>query len=292
MQIAFIGFGEAASAFVKGWAGQGHNIAAYDIKSADPSTGEEIAERTRHFGVRNAPTLKEAMTGADLVFSTVTADQAVAAAQSAAPHMPQGAVFCDLNSCAPGSKRGSAAVIEAGGGRYVDVAVMEPVYPELNMVKSLISGPHATDIEAVLTELPMSVRPVGDEVGRASAIKMIRSIMVKGMEALTAECVMAAVAAGVADEVLPSLLGGHPKIDVSERAAYNFERSLRHGERRAAEMEEVAATLTELGLPNGMSAASVEWQRLIAASGIDLPDEPSDAQAIARALLPSLKRES
>lgn len=101
---------------------------------------------------------------------------------------------------------------------------------------------------------------------------------------------MAAVAAGVEDEVLPSLLNGHPKLDVAERAAYNFERSLRHGERRAAEMEEVAVTLAELGLPNSMSAASVGWQRTIAGTGIDLPADHDDATAFARALLAAMDR--
>ena len=212
-----------------------------------------------------------ALRGVELVFSTVTADQALVAAQAGAAHLASGSVWCDLNSCAPSAKVRAAEVIHGAGGRYLDVAVMSPVHPDLNMVPLLVSGAHAKDIAPVLEALPMSLRVVEGEVGRASAIKMVRSVMVKGLEALTAECTLAAVAAGVEDEVLPSLKHGHPRLDVATRAAYNLERCLRHGERRAAEMDEVAAMLAELGLPNDMSAATAGWQRRIAMCGVRVP---------------------
>ena len=88
--------------------------------------------------------------------------------------------------------------------------------------------------------------------------------MVKGLEALTAECTLAAFAADVVDEVFPSLLDGHPRIDILARATYNFERSMRHGKRRAAEMDEVAKMVADLGLPNALAQATANWQRLIA----------------------------
>lgn len=292
MQIAIIGLGEAGSAFISGWgASLADRITAYDIKSADPATVAEITDRARALGIRSSASAAEALSGATLILSTVTADQSVAVARTAAPLIANGACFCDLNSCAPSSKRSSAKVIAAAGGRYVDVAVMAPVHPALNMAPCLASGPHAADIAPVLQGLPMSVRVVGDEVGHASSIKMIRSVMVKGMEALTAECTLAAVAAGVEDEVLPSMVNGAPNIDVATRAAYNFERSLCHGARRAAEMEEVAITLADLGLPNGMAAATAAWQGRIAATGIPAPaeDEIDDYRPMARAILAAIR---
>jgi hypothetical protein len=118
-------------------------------------------------------------------------------------------------------------------------------------------------------------------------------VLVKGMEALTAECALAAIAAGVEDKVFPSLTEMHPKIDIAGRAAYNLERMLEHGERRAAEMEEVAKTLTELGLPNGMAAASVGWQRAVARSGAAMPEgrDGAGVHAFAEVLLPLLRGE-
>ncbi len=274
-RIAFIGMGEAGGALVKGWGGA-RPVRAYDVKTDAPATRAAMAARYAALGVIGCATNAEALAGAELVFSTVTADQAVAAAEAGAPHLGPGAFWCDLNSCAPSSKRRAAEIIERAGGRYVDVAVMAPVHPKLNMVPLLVSGPHAEAVAPVLAALPMAPRVVAGEVGAASSIKMIRSVMVKGMEALTAECALAAVAAGVEDEVFGSLLKSHPGVDWPAQTAYNFERSIAHGARRAAEMEEVAKTLTDLGLPADMAEATIHWQRRIAGAGVS---PPADARA-------------
>jgi 3-hydroxyisobutyrate dehydrogenase-like beta-hydroxyacid dehydrogenase len=285
----FIGFGEAASAIVEGWNGR-HAIRAYDIKS-DGAEAPVMAARYAKMGVRGCASPAEAVDGAETVFCTVTADQAVAAAEAAAPHLHRGTFWFDLNSCAPSSKRKAAAVIEAAGGRYVDVAVMAPVHPKLNMVPLLVSGPHAEAAEPLLAGLPMAPQVVAGPVGTASSMKMIRSVMVKGLEALTAECTLAAVAAGVDEAVLQSLARSFPGMDWPGQAAYNFERAMVHGARRAAEMEEVARTLADLGLPNDMARATVEWQRRIAGTGAKAPADPRAAgyRALADLLLPELR---
>lgn len=294
MKIAFVGMGEAGSALVAGWgAARASQISTYDIKIEDAETADEIRKRCADLGIQCCDSLGQALTGADIVFCTVTADQAVIAATNASAELGQGSIWCDLNSCAPSSKRTSAEIIEAAGGRYVDVAVMAPVYPKLNMVPLLVAGPHASDTAALLLSLPMSPRVVEGPVGSASSIKMIRSVMVKGLEALTAECTLAAVAAGVEDEVIASLNKSHPGTDWNAQAAYNFERSIVHGARRAAEMEEVAKTLTELGLPDDMTDATIRWQRRIAETKVPPPENARDvgAKPIAERLLPKLKRD-
>jgi len=291
MPIAFIGLGEAAGAIISGWgAERASTIRAYDIKSDDPRTAPDITARARALGVTACGSAKEALADAHLVFSTVTADQAVIAARSCAPHLAPGALWCDLNSCAPQSKERASEPVSRAGARYLDVAVMAPVFPKRNLVPCLISGPDAEAVQPLLRDLPMSVRVVGDRVGRASSIKMVRSIMVKGLEALTAECTLAAIAAGVADEVFPSLEAGSPRLDVPTRAAYNFERSIVHGARRASEMEEVAKMLTGLGLPAEMSAATVNWQRRLAECGVEIPpgENHPDHEWFAAAILSRL----
>ena len=290
--IAFIGLGEAASALISGWGERAAaGIKVYDIKQDDPETLPEIEARSAILGTRLASSATDAVASADMVFCTVTADQAVAAAQNAAEDLPEACFWCDLNSCAPSSKIEAARVIEAAGGRYVDVAVMSPVHPGLNMVPLLISGPHATDIAPILEDLPMSLRVVEGAVGAASSIKMLRSVLVKGLEALTAECALAAVAAGVEKEVLSSLNKSHPGKDWDAQAAYNFERSIVHGVRRAAEMEEVVKTLADLGLPADMARATVTWQRRIAGLGVEAPvnAEEMGARAVAETLLPKIR---
>ena len=293
-RIAFIGLGEAASALISGWKfPDPQRITAFDIKQNSAETASEIEHRAAQLGVSLAHTPADAVTEADLVFSTVTADQAMKAAESVAGKVPQGAYFCDLNSCAPSSKRLSAARIEKGGARYVDVAVMAPVHPKRNMVPLLVSGPHAAAVAPLLEALPMSPSVVAGDIGAASSIKMIRSVFVKGLEALTAEFILAAVAADVVDDVMPSISISHPGTDWDARTAYNLERVMTHGKRRAAEMEEVAKTLQDLGLPDDVTAATVRWQNRIAELQLTGPEDPigEGAARLAQYVLRGLSKE-
>lgn len=272
--ITFIGFGEAAMAFATGWpAGRAGLMRAYDL--ADP---DRMQPRYACTGVTGCADPAAALAGAATVFCLVTADQALQAAQSAAACIAPGTLWLDGNSCAPQTKQAAAAVIAAAGGRYVDLAVMAPVHPLRHRVPLLVSGPHAQAAVTVLTALDMQPRIAGPEVGQASAIKMLRSVMIKGIEALTAECLLAARRAGVEAQVIASLQASDPGTDWPARSAYNLERMLVHGARRAAEMREVAATVTALGLPDGMSAATARWQDLLAATGA----EPGPADLAAR----------
>jgi 3-hydroxyisobutyrate dehydrogenase-like beta-hydroxyacid dehydrogenase len=292
VEIAIIGLGEAGSALVRGWGpARAGSIRAYDIKTDSAETAAEIETRGAAAGDRVfAARSPRRSTGADLVFCTVTADQAGTAAHAGAVEIGQGTAWLDLNSCAPSTKRASATTIEAAGGQYLDVAVMSPVHPKLNMVPCLVAGPDAEALAAVMADLPMAVRVAGAEVGQASSIKMIRSVMVKGLEALTAECVLAAVAAGVEDEVLGSLAKSHAGTDWRARSAYNFERMVVHGTRRAAEMEEVVTTLNDLGLPADVTEGTVRWQRRMAGA-IPAPAGDEDLVALAQALLAQLRQD-
>jgi 3-hydroxyisobutyrate dehydrogenase-like beta-hydroxyacid dehydrogenase len=259
-RIALIGFGEAAEAFRIGWDRGASTVRAFDVKSLDPAQAAVLAERCRGAGVECCSGPAEALAGACLVLSLVTADQALAAAEMAAPHLAQGTLWLDGNSCSPGTKRAAAAKIEQGGGRYVDMAIMAPVYPRRHHTPVLLAGLEADAAAMALLRLGMRPGVVGKTVGDASTIKMLRSVMVKGMEALTAECLLAARHAGVEGAVLGSLQASDPGLKWEKRAAYNLERMMVHGARRAAEMRAVAATLRELGLPDRIAAASAIWQ--------------------------------
>ena len=223
-------------------------------------------------GVGGCESAREALAGAAVALSLVTADQALAAAQDDAALLEPGALWLDMNSVAPGTKRAAAAAIEAAGGRYADVAVMAPVLPARMAVPLLVAGPHAADALAALKVIGFTnIEIAGPKVGDASAIKMIRSVMIKGIEALTAECILAANRAGVADAVLASLDASWKTQGWAERADYNLDRMLAHGTRRAAEMEEVAKTLAELGLDPAMTRGTIARQRELGALGVGVP---------------------
>ncbi|MCW1402639.1 DUF1932 domain-containing protein [Novosphingobium sp. MW5] len=250
---ALVGFGEAGSTFAA--AGQWEGARGFDLIEAR-------RDAMAAAGITACDSARVALQGAEIALCLVTADQALAAAEAYGTHLSPGALWFDMNSVAPDTKRAAAAAIEAAGGRYVDVAVLAPVEPARLKVPLLLAGPAAGDAETALRALGFSnVRVVGDEVGKASAIKMIRSVMVKGIEALTAEMMLAAEKAGVTDEVLASLDASEKALPWRERAEYNIERMVTHGLRRAAEMEESAKTLAALGVEPVMTAGTVRRQR-------------------------------
>jgi 3-hydroxyisobutyrate dehydrogenase-like beta-hydroxyacid dehydrogenase len=252
-RVALVGFGEAGETFARapGWRGE---TWGWDVL---PERRAAMASA----GVRTGDDPAAALTDRAFVLSLVTADQALPAARDYAPLLPEGALWCDMNSVAPQTKREAAAAIEAAGGRYADVAVMAPVEKGL-AVPLLISGPHAIAAQPLLASLGFSnIHIVGEEIGRASAIKMIRSVMVKGLEALSSECAAAAEAAGVFDEVMASLDASEKAAPWAEKIAYNRARMATHGARRAAEMEESAKTLQGLGVEPVMTRGTVRLQR-------------------------------
>ncbi|MEO7787407.1 MAG: DUF1932 domain-containing protein [Sphingomicrobium sp.] len=263
MEWTTIGFGEAGAALAGGIGARG-----YDRKLDGAERAAKLTE-FEHDGVMVCDTVRHALVAAQAVFSLVTADEALAAANEAAASIERGALFFDMNSVAPATKHAAAAAIESAGGRYVDAAVMAPVFPKRRDVPVLLSGPHAeAGAEALRTIGFGDVTIFPGPVGTASSIKMIRSVMVKGLEALTAECALAAEAAGVREAVFGSLDASWSKASWSERADYNLERIMVHGLRRAAEMEEVVKTLDALGTGSAMARATVERQREIGGRGI------------------------
>ncbi|WP_235981959.1 NAD(P)-dependent oxidoreductase [Methylobrevis albus] len=286
-RVAFVGFGEAAQAFWTGWSRTALPAArAFDIATDLASRRTSKRDDYRRTGMDGAATLPEALRNAEVVFSLVTADQANAAAAAAAPVLPRGALWFDCNSCAPQTKQASAALIEAAGGRYVDVAVMAPVHPRLHLTPLLVSGPHGDAALAALRALGMDAEVVSDTVGTASSVKLCRSIMIKGLEALTAECLLAGRHLGVETKVLATLEDTFPGFDWTQRAAGMLERAASHGRRRSAEMRETAAMIEQLGLPGRMSHAAAIWQQQI--GELELKVGRTDPGATADAILSAL----
>ena len=258
--LCFIGFGEAGQAIAAGLRETGvERIAAWDILFPQ-AEGEKLKRAAATIGVRCASSAAEAVRDADIVVSAVTAAASVDAAQSVTAHLAGRPFFLDINSVSPGRKQETAQLL-GGEARYVDVAVVAAIHPARHRTPMLLAGPHAEAAAAILRPLDMSVNIAGTEVGAAAAIKMVRSVMIKGIEALTLECFLAAARAGVVDEVAASLKNNYPGLDWSKVIPYNLERMASHGERRAAEMEEVAATLRELGVEPLMTSATVKRQR-------------------------------
>ncbi len=256
--IGFVGFGEAAFHIAKGLRQAGvQAIAAYDIHSDTPGRGELIRQHMEEADVKLVASNESLAAVSDIIFSTVTANQARAAAKATAPHLNSTHLYADLNSVSPGLKQAIAQVIVASGARFVEVAVMAPVPPYGHRVPLLTGGRSAPEFAERLLPFGMKIETGTVNIGDAAATKMCRSIMVKGIEALMTECVLSARHYGVDAQVLASLGESFPGMDWAKLASYLVGRVVVHGERRAREMEEVAETVREAGVEPMMAEATV-----------------------------------
>jgi 3-hydroxyisobutyrate dehydrogenase-like beta-hydroxyacid dehydrogenase len=259
-RIALIGFGEVGQILATDLAKRGvTQLTAYDVAFADPDSAPSRAVACH--AVTRAASAPDAVRVAELVISAVTADQDLVAAKSVGPGLRAGAVFLDLNSASPGQKIASAEAVEAAGGVYVEAAVMSPFPPKRLASPTLLGGPHAAAALESLRALGFTGATFySDEVGKAAATKLCRSVMIKGIESLLTESMLAARHYGVEATVLASLSDLLPVPDWPGLARYMISRSLEHGVRRAEEMREAARTVAEAGLEPMMSLATAARQ--------------------------------
>jgi len=261
LSIGLVGYGEVgkilAAALVLrdvAWVG------TWDILLPDAATGPAMRAHAESSHVVAASSLADLLSRADVVISAVTASQAVAVARAAVPSIRPETWFVDLNSASPGAKREMSALIDGAGGRFVESAVMTSLPPYGIKVPMLLGGAHAAELRDLLAPLGFAMEVASNDVGIASAIKMCRSVMIKGLEALVTESFTAARAYGVEDRVLASLHETFPTLDWETLGSYLMSRSALHGKRRAEEMREVAVTVREAGLEPWMASATAERQ--------------------------------
>ena len=270
MDVALIGYGEVGRILAEDLRARGVAVTAFDLKLRG-GAGDPMRAHAGQHGVRLAADHAQAVRGAGLVVSAVTASQAVAVAEACAPGLDGGAFFLDFNSASPGAKVRAAGIVDAAGGRYVEGAVMTSVPPYRIGVPLLLGGPHADALLPRLEELGFAPRVASAKLGVASATKMCRSVMIKGLEAMVIESFTAARAHGVEDAVIASLRETFPGIDWEKQAAYFFQRVIEHGRRRAEEVREVAVTVREAGLEPWSAAGTAErqaWMADLADAGV------------------------
>ena len=262
-QIGLVGYGEVGRILAEDLLAQGVTVAAYDLKLDGPQAAA-LREHAATHGVKLAPSHAELATRADFIVSAVTASQTVPAAQACASAIQRGAWFLDFNSASPGAKQRAAALIDAAGGVYVEAAVMTSIPPYRIKVPLLLGGARAAELVPQLRTLGFDATVASEKLGIASATKMCRSVMIKGLEAMVIESFTTARAYGVEDAVLASLKETFPGIDWEKQAAYFFQRVIEHGRRRSEEVREVAQTVREVGLTPWSAQGTAERQAWVA----------------------------
>jgi len=279
--VGLVGYGEVGRILGEDLRRQDVRVTAYDLK-LDTDQATALRVHASAHGVALAASHADLAAQSDFIVSAVTASQAVAVAQASAPAVKPGAWFLDFNSASPGAKRRAAALIDGNGGRYVEGAVMTSIPPYRIKVPLLLGGGGAGELAPLLGELGFNAKVASAELGIASAVKMCRSVMIKGFEAMVIESFTTARAYGVEDAVLASLAETFPGIDWEKQGAYFFQRVIEHGRRRSEEVREVAETVREIGLTPWSAQGTAERQAWVA----DLADTglfgPKGGQGFAR----------
>jgi 3-hydroxyisobutyrate dehydrogenase-like beta-hydroxyacid dehydrogenase len=277
--LGMVGYGEVGKIITAGLKSHMSTVQAWDLKFADAVTASTELSHTKNAGIEAVDSMQALCKASNLIISAVTASQTLAVAQEAAQHIQAGSVFLDLNSASPGTKQQAAKLIEVAGAYYVEAGVMTSIPPYGIRVPMLLGGPLAAEIAPRLIAFGMDAKAVSADIGIASAIKMCRSVMIKGLEALVIESYATARKYGVEDHVIPTLAETFPSIDWQQTGAYFFSRVVQHGKRRAEEMREAANTVNEAGFEPFMAAAIAQkhdWVAGLARDGVfdGLPKSP------------------
>jgi 3-hydroxyisobutyrate dehydrogenase-like beta-hydroxyacid dehydrogenase len=265
-KIAMVGYGEVGKIFCAGLKSKSGvaQVSAWDLKFTDEASGGLELTHAAQAGVKACASMQALCEASSFIISAVTASNTLAVAQEAAPYIRAGTVFLDLNSASPATKQQCAALIDAAGGQYVEAGVMTSVPPYGLQVPMLLGGWSAKNLASLLLNWELNVKVVSDQIGVASAIKMCRSVMIKGLEALVVESYATARAYGVEDHMIPTLQETFPGIDWTAQGAYFFSRVVQHGKRRAEEMRESARTVQEAGFEPLMTRAIADKQQWVA----------------------------
>jgi 3-hydroxyisobutyrate dehydrogenase-like beta-hydroxyacid dehydrogenase len=248
--IAVLGLGEAGGTLARDLRAAGAVVRGYD-PALPGDTGSEA----------------DAATGADLVLSVNSSAAAVEALRAGLSGMRAGAIWADLNTASPGTKRKLAEIAAAHGVPFTDIAIMAPVPGRGLKVPMLASGVAAAPTAELLGSLGASVEVMAGEAGLAAERKLLRSVFFKGMSAAVVEALAAARAAGCEDwlrEMIVAELAGANESTVDRLVTGTH----RHCVRRTAEMAAASEMLGELGVPADVATASRDQlARLSAAAG-------------------------
>lgn len=271
--IALIGFGEVGQTLAAGLPSQ-LSINAFDIQPARLDTPPAH--------VQSRSTAAACAEDAQLVISAVTAEATVEAARAVSKAIPAGAFYLDVNSASPSAKVTAAECIERRGGRYIEASIMSPIHPKGMAAPILLGGSHARTFEGMAEQLGFAnARFYADTHGPTAAVKLCRSVMVKGMEALITESLLAAQHYGVEEDVLASLGNLFPHPDWPGHSQYMISRTLQHGQRRAEEMREAASTVADAGVTPWMSDAAAKRQDFAASLSLRDAHDTLDAMLAA-----------
>ncbi len=261
--LAFVGFGALADAFAGGLRRSGvTELRAYSRPREDRAAAAALRRKLRAAGVRSCATIEEAIAGAGTIVSAVPASAAAGVAAACAPLLSAGTLYVDPAPLAPAAKAELAALIEEAGSQYVDIAVLGTVAVSGAAVPLMAAGSGARRWSAIVAPLGFDVTVIDGPAGRASLVKLLRSVYMKGRDALILEMLLAARRHGVEDAVVSSIRGPGEQVPFQDLAERVITSLALYAERRAVELSAAAELVAEAGvdpLATNGGAARLHW---------------------------------
>ena len=281
MTVAILGFGEVGRALAEGFNDGVQKAGTPRLLIADPALDGPAGGRMKAAAEKIGAVLHNApgawLAEADLVFAAATGKLAVAVAESAAPHLKAGAVYADVNTALPEAMRQACKVIEGKGAAFVDVAIMGAIDSYRHRTPMLTAGGRGAELAESLAPLGFRMRDLDGAAGDASAMKLLRSVFTKGLEALAVEALTTASYFGMTERVMSNLT------DLTEKGLEETLRMLvtthcRHAKRRLDEVRSLGGLFAEAGIDPVMSRATEAlFQRTVEST---VPDWAAECETL------------
>jgi 3-hydroxyisobutyrate dehydrogenase-like beta-hydroxyacid dehydrogenase len=269
--VAFIGFGELGAALAQRLGDSGaHEMRAWtrDRPDLDAAALAARVERMRAAGVEPIATLEDALSDADVVLSVVSGRSSREMAERSAERLGEGALYVDMTAAAMADKEVSAEVVERSSGRYADGAILGTVAVPDAEISIVASGQGASELQRLITCEGISIEALDGPAGRATQLKLLRSVYMKGRDALVVETLLAARRCGLEKRLIASIEGPAERVsfaDLSDRVL----RSLAvHAARRADELDSSSDVVRGTGIDPLLAPAAAEVLRRVAETGV------------------------
>jgi len=269
--VAFIGFGELGAALARRLGDSGaHEMRAWtrDRPDLDAAGLAARTERMRAAGVERIATLEDALRGADLVLSVVSGESAREVAERSAGLLDNDALYADLTAAPVADKEASAKVVGRSGGRYVDGAVLGTVAVPDAKIPIVASGDGAPALQELAACKGISVETLDGPPGRATQLKLLRSVYMKGRDALVVETLLAARRCGLEERLVASIEGPGERVSFADLSDRTLRSLAVHAGRRAEELDSSTDVVRGTGIAPLLAPAAAETLRRVAETGV------------------------
>lgn len=281
-RMGLIGYGEIGSTLGRGLRQSGlASVTAYDKYAFDGPFADLIQHRARDAGVALVGLPAELAVRAEIILGVTPGSASLDSAEAFAPHLNPTHLFVDIASGTPKLKQAVAQRMEASGATVADASIMGTPR-DGHAMPILASGPGAERMRDALTPWGMRIEAVGQAIGTASGIKILRSVVTKGLEALLVECILGARRYGVSEVVLASL-GKTLARPFADTVNGLLTTDVIHAARRAEEAAMSAEALADVGIEPVMTRATATRLDWVAGLGLKerlgglVPDSWNDA---------------